>query len=797
MRVTLSWLAEFVDLPTDDPEAIATAFENLGHEVEGWERLEAGFNDVVVGRVVEVAPHPDADKIRLCRVDVGDEVLEIVCGAWNFDAGAHVPVALPGAILPGGLEITRRRIRGVVSNGMICSEAELDLGDEAAGIMVLDRDYPEAAERIGAPFVDLLPLPDVVFDVSITPNRPDCMSVVGLARELAARYGVALRVPTVEVEETGEPSEVTVDVVDPVACPRFVAREVRHLTVGPSPHPVRLRLRACGVRPISNVVDASNYVMLELGHPTHAFDGDRLGDVIVVRHARDGEGIVTLDGQERVLTSDDIVVADGEHPVAVAGVMGGADTEVHDGTRRVVIEAAYWHPPSILLTSKRLGLRTEASARFERGMDPEACPRAADRVAELLVAFAGGRPAPPLVDVYPDPFEPRTVELPPGEVKRVLGVELAPATVTGLLERLGFAVEGTSPLVVTVPTRRPDVSRPVDLVEEVARLHGFENIPDRVRTGPGGGLPGRLTRLRRLRGVLQGAGYHEIASFSFMAPTDLDALALPLDDPARAAVRVVNPLRDEESHLRTTLLPGLLRAAAVNRQRLAGPARLYEVGTVFLAGAGELPEQPERLGFVAAGTLPPHWASEAREPDVFDATGLWELIADDLRLPEASVEAHRHPAFHPGRCGRVLVGGGPVGVVGEIHPAVARRFDLTGRIVAGELDLAPLLADRGRWTFHPPSPFPPAIFDLAFAVDATLPGAKLLDAVDTAAGELLERRDLFDVYRDLGEGRVSLAVRITLRAPDRTLRDEEVADVRRAIVAAVEAATGGRLRGEA
>ena len=401
MKLTLDWLRDFVDLPTDDPAEIAEVLVSLGHEVESWEPVQPSFRGVLIGRVAEVKAHPDADRIRLCQVEIGGEELEIVCGAWNFEAGAVVPVAVPGAVLQESMEVGRRKIRGVVSNGMICSEVELGLGDDAEGIMVLNDDYPDAVARLGEDLTTVLPAGDALFDVSITPNRPDAMSVLGLARELAAFYSVPLSIPQVEVAEHEPAGSARVTIEDTVGCPRFAAREVRDITIAPSPHWLRSRLAAAGVRPISNVVDASNYAMLELGHPTHAFDLDRLGDTVVVRRARPGESVTTLDGVERLLDPIDMVVADADRAVAIAGIMGGADTEVDDETTRVLVEAAYWEPASIMLSSKRLGLRTEASARFERGMDPNFCAIAADRVAQLLEQIADGVAASGIADAYP------------------------------------------------------------------------------------------------------------------------------------------------------------------------------------------------------------------------------------------------------------------------------------------------------------------------------------------------------------------------------------------------------------
>ncbi|MEN8113990.1 MAG: phenylalanine--tRNA ligase subunit beta [Actinomycetota bacterium] len=795
MKFTLDWMKEFVDLPTNDPEEITIVLESLGHEVEGWERIAHRFDGVVIGKVLEVGSHPNADKVRLTKVDVGDEVLDIVCGAWNFEAGAVVPVAKPGAVLQGDFEISQRKIRGITSNGMICSESELEVGEDAAGIMVLDDDYPGAGAQLGSDFSTLLPVGDVVFDVSITPNRPDCMSVYGLARELAAYYQLPLAEPDLELPTSD--AAAMIEIVDDVACPRFVGREVHGIEVGSSPHKIRARLTAAGVRPISNVVDASNYAMLEFGHPTHAFDADRLGNRVVVRHATEGERITTLDDLDRALEINDIVVADGERPVAIAGVMGGADTEVRHDTANVLIEAAYWNPPSILMTSKRLGLRSEASARFERGMDPEFCRMGADRVAQILVETAGGAVA-GVADEYPARPTQRTITLPADEVERVLGISIDPETTASLLTRFGFGVTGDDPMSVTVPTRRPDVIRAADLIEEIARLYGYDNIPGRLRFGDGQGLPMEQQRLRRLRSVLVGAGYHEILSFSFIGAADLDALMLSDDDPARTGIPVVNPLRDEEGVMRTTLIPGLLKAASANLAKRVDDVRLFDVGKVFLPGDVDLPDQPDRLGFVAAGTSGRRWDAAGAGYDVYDATGLWDVIAAVMEVDGAELRAVERPPFHPGRAAEIVVDGEPIGVVGEVHPTVASGHGIEGRAIIGELQVAPLTTDRKAWRFDAPSSYPPQVFDLAFEVDTSVAVGAMLDAIDTAGEGLVESRRVFDVYEGepIPEGRKSVAVTLTIRATDRTLSDGDVAPIRRQIVDAVVQATGGSLRGE-
>ena len=798
MKLTRSWLNDFIELPTSDPQELVEAFESLGHEIEDWHVIAPTFTGVVVGRVLEVSAHPNADKVRLTRVDVGTEILDIICGAWNFEAGAIVPVAVPGAVLGDDFTITRRDIRGTTSNGMICSETELDLGTEADGIMVLNADYPNAGDNVGASFADIIGFPDVYFDVNVTPNRPDCLSVYGLARDLAAFYEIPLRPTEISVTTQGAPTQVSVAIDDPEMCPRFSGRQVRNITVGTSPHWIRRRLDLAGVRPISNVVDASNYAMIEFGYPTHAFDVEKLGDAIIVRLAHDGESIVTLDGQERVLTPNDIVVTDGSRPVAIGGVMGGASTEVHDGTTDVFIEAAYWNPTNILMTSKRLGLRSEASARFERGADPSFCPNGADRVAQLLSLTAGGTPAPLPVDVNPGDIMPWTITYPLSSTARTLGIELSIEETISLLERLTFGVDGTDPLTVTVPTRRSDVRKTIDLVEEIARLHGFEDIPNTVPSGPGGGLPPSERRLRSLRDLMVGSGLSEILTFSFIGADDLNHL-YP-DDPASVAdaIAVVNPLNETEGVMRTSLIPGLLKAASANIGRRLPAATLFEIGKVFLQGTGKIPDQPDRLGFILAGKPEAQWNTEGRAFDVYDGTGIVELLSSQMGVPGVHLLQSTRPPYHPGRCADVMIGDSRIGTVGEITPSIAASFGLTGRVVVAEIDIADLTTDRGHWQYEIPSNFPPVLFDMAFATSDTVPSSAVLEAATAAAGDLLEHIQLFDVFSgdSVGEGLVSYAFNFRLRAPDRTLTDEEVGPVRKTIADAVTAATGATLRGK-
>lgn len=795
MKVSRRWISEFVDLPELPAAELAAVMTAMGLEVEEYHDVSIDFNDrVIVARVLEVNPHPNADKLRVARLDTGGGPHEVVCGAWNFEAGAVVPLALPGSVLAGGLEVGEREIRGVASPGMICSEIELGIGEEAGGIIVLADDHAP----LGTPFGGTLPYPDIVFDLAITPNRPDAMSVYGVARDLAAFFDLPLTTPQVTVDVTGPDTGATVTIRDPDLCPRFTAREIRDVHLAPSPLWMRLRLRDAGVRPINNVVDVTNYVMLELGQPLHAFDLDRIPEeTLVIRRAEPGERLTTLDSVDRTLDSDDLLVAGPTDGLALAGVMGGEDSEVADDTSRILLEVAHFSAPGVLLTGKRHALRTEAVARFERGVDPALPPFASDRAAALMAELAGGVVCGGFIDVYPEPIEPWTVALPGGEVSRLLGTDIPPGEIGDILGRLGFAVEGTDPFVVTVPTYRPDVTRPADLVEEVARLHGYDNIPVRVPHGPGGGLPPEEVGRRAVRGAMVGAGYHEMLSYSFLGRDDIAAMRFPADDPRASPVAVRNPLNEEEGVLRTSLLPGLLKALRHNQSRNIEDVSLFEVGKVFLASDGAIPDQPDHLAFATVGASPgPLWEGRRAGRDAYDAVGAWEALAAALGL-SYRISQSVEPAFHPGRAGRILVDDEVIGVVGEIHPSVAAGFEVVGRVAAGELDLRHLVRSGGDRSFRTPSAFPPVVFDLAFEVGHEVAASDLIGVVWDAGGPGVERVVLFDVFTGppLTEGRKSLAVRLTVRDPERTLSDEDVAPVRGAIVAAVSESIGGRLRG--
>ncbi|HUG75351.1 MAG TPA: phenylalanine--tRNA ligase subunit beta, partial [Acidimicrobiia bacterium] len=722
----------------------------------------------------------DADRIRVVTIDAGDGEVTLVCGAWNFDVGATVPYSPPGATLAGGFEVGEKEIRGVPSPGMICSERELGIGDDADGILVID----ETEAPIGADLASIVPLPDVVFDVAVTSNRPDLMSTYGVARDLAAHFGVAVITPEMpEVPSEGEAS-VDVRVDDADGCPRFTAREITGVRVGPAPLWMRLRLRSLGVRPISNVVDITNYVMLEVGQPLHAFDRERLAETrIVVRRAAEGEVLRTLDGEERTLRADDLVIADASAAVGLAGVMGGEDSEVTEDTTALVLEAAHFDHARVLFTGKHHAIRTEALARFERGVDPELPPLASARATALILEHAGGEVAGDLIDVAAERTETSPVALASSEVERLLGVAVPPGEIERILTGLGFGVEGSDPFTVTIPSYRPDVTRPADLVEEVARIHGFDHIPARLPRGPGAGLPPSERLRRQVRQVVVGAGYYEVLSLDFVDNAAIGAIGFADDDRRAHPIRVRNPVSEEHAYLRTTLLPGLLDGLRTNQTRGQRVAALFEVGSVFLRGDAELPDQPHMVGFAAVGGR-----------DATDASGLVGRVLAEAAV-RAEIVAAVVPGMHPGRAAEVRVDGRTVGYFGEVHPSVALRWDLDDRVVAGEIELLALLGEAS--PFVPPSPMPPVVFDLAFDLPEDVPAARLLDEVRSSAGPLIERVVVFDVFSGppLAEGRKSIGLRLTARDLERTLTDDELAPVRASIASAVAASLDGRLRG--
>ena len=792
MRAPLSWIRELTPVEAA-PADIAEALNQLGLEVEAIDEPGRDINGVVVARILDVVPHPDADRIRLADVEYGDgDQLRVVCGAPNIEAGMVVPFARIGARLPGDFTIERRKIRGVVSEGMLCSARELGLGDDHSGILALAPDAP-----LGTDVREVLGLDDVVFDLSITPNRPDAMGIAGIARELAAHFGLPFSISEHEPERLADELDGARVVVEaPDRCPRFVALVAR-VTMGESPAWMQRRLTLAGMRPISNVVDVTNYVMLERCRPLHAFDLGRLaGRGIVVRLAGPGETMTTLDGVERTLTGDDLLICDAERaPQAIAGIMGGAAAEVSGTTTEILLESAYFDAAGIAKSSKRLGLRSEASARFERGIDPNGAATGAMRAMELLAEVAAAQPAAAAIDVYPKPIDRARIAVRTTRVNQVLGTTLSETDVAAYLAPLGIEVAGGT---ATAPTFRPDVEREIDLIEEVARRIGLDNITRTVPSNPEkvGALHPHQRDRRTIVDVLVGAGYDEAYTLPLLAPDDLERAGAATD----AVIEVENPLRAEESILRPALLPGVLRAVAFNAAHGESDVALFEAGTVFDApeGGGPLPTERLHVAFARSHELllRPHDADRA--VTVFDATAVLEALMGELRIADWRLDGAALPGLHPGRGARVVVDGELAGTIGEVAPAVVSALDAKGPIAACELDVDRLLAARrAERRARPVSRFPASNIDLAFVVDERVPAAALLATLVEAGGDVLERARLFDVFRSetLGPGKVSLAFALRFRAVDRTLTDEEVGARRRRCIEAVVSAHGAELRG--
>ncbi|MER5476443.1 phenylalanine--tRNA ligase subunit beta [Streptomyces sp. NPDC002734] len=835
MRVPLSWLREYVDLPaTETGRDVQAKLISAGLEVETVEQLGADLKGpLVVGQVLTIEELEGFKKpIRFCTVDVGQangtgEPQEIVCGARNFSVGDKVVVVLPGATLPGGFHIAARKTYGKTSHGMICSTDELGMGDDGThGIIVLPPEH-----EVGTDAIELLELVDEVLDIAVTPDRGYCLSMRGVARETATAYGLPLRDPALLDVPAPNAFGYPVQITDPRGCDRFTARTVTGIEPETrSPIWLKRRLQKAGMRPISLAVDITNYVMLELGQPLHAYDRTRVQGAIGVRRAEKGEKLTTLDDVTRTLDPEDLVIVDDRGPIGLAGVMGGAHTEIGDGleshTTEVVIEAAHFDPIAIARTARRHKLSSEASRRFERGVDPLAAAAAAQRTVDLLVLLAGGTADAGVTEVAA-PSAPATITIPADHPDKVAGMAYGRETVVRRLQEIGCDVYGQDELVVSVPSWRPDLTDPNDLAEEVIRLEGYENLPSTLPRPPAGrGLTPRQRLHRRIGRALAAAGYVEALNYPFMGTAVLDQLNIPADDPRRTLVTLANPLSDEEPALRTTLLPGLLGALRRNDGRGSHDLALFEAGLVFhpkaersVAGIlpvhgrpadedlatlqAALPDQPKHAAVVLAGAREQAgWWGKGRPSDWADAVEAARILAREAGT-ELIVRKGQYEPWHPGRCAELLVvldgEERVIGHAGELHPGVLKTLGLPARTSAMEIDLDALeRASAG--LLHAPriSAMPVATQDVALVVDQAVPAAEVETALREGAGELLEDIRLFDVYRNeeqLGDGRKSLAYALRFRAADRTLTADEASAARDAAVATAAERFGAVLRG--
>lgn len=790
MNVLLSWMREFVPEGfgelENDPEGLAEVLTNIGLVVESVTRTGDDWEGIVVARVLGLRPHPEADKIQLVDVDTGGaaspagEALQICCGAFNLTEGDLVPLATLGTTMPDGLEIARRKLRGEWSNGMLCSSAELGAGEDASGIMVLDPSL-----TVGQPLAEALGVDgDVVFEIDVEGNRPDGLSIAGVARDLAGKLGLRFDLPEITFDQT-EPAvteRASVEIVDPTLCLRFGARVLDGVNIGPSPAWMQRRLEASGQRPINAIVDISNYVMLEVGQPNHTFDLATVPDgALRIRMAREGETLTTLDGVERTLTAADGLVCNGrDEPVSLAGVMGGEATEISDTTTSVLLEAAVWDRMTIAKTSRRLGLRSEASMRFERGVDPFGIERALDRFCQLAIEICGATVASGRIVETGSVEPPIEVDLRIAKVNQLLNIDIDAGTIASYLAPIGFSVRGTSEDVETVlrvriPTWRPDCTAEIDLIEEIGRHHGYEKSGSRVPTpAQTGELTPTQRGRRRIRRAFMAERFNEAMPLPFLAPGDLARAGLSED-----AISLANPLVAEESMLRTSLLPGLLGSVAYNQSRQVNDVRLFELGTVYLPSDDELPNEEEWVAGIAA------------DADATVAVATLHRVAAALGLPGMKIVNKPLPGLHPTRSAEVQFWGKPLGEVGEIDPDVLDRFDVSGRAAWLQLRVAPMVRAMDMAPkFKPVSRYPASDVDLAFLVADRVSAADLAATINKAGGAEVESVELFDVFRsealqsEGAEPLRSLAYRVRLRAADRTLTDAEVTELRLKMVGA-------------
>ncbi|MBQ6540113.1 MAG: phenylalanine--tRNA ligase subunit beta [Oscillospiraceae bacterium] len=789
MKLSRKWLAEFTEVDAPARE-YAERMTISGSKVEATEEPSKEIENVVVGKVVEIERHPDSDHLWICQVDVGqDEPIQIVTGAQNVNAGDLVPVAMHKSLLPGGIKITKGKLRGVPSNGMLCSLGELKLDTHdfpyaiTDGIFIIKEDC-----RPGDDIRPLIGADDSIVEFEITNNRPDCLSVIGLARETAATFGTELKLHKPEVKGAGGDinEHLSVEIKNPDLCPRYTARMVKNIKIEPSPLWMRQRLRASGVRPINNIVDITNYVMLEYGQPMHAFDYACLDEgKIIVRTAEDGEIMNTLDDQERKLDSTMLVIADSSKPVAVAGVMGGANSEITDNTKFVVFESANFNGTSVRRTAAKLTMRTDASGRFEKGLDQENTWDAVQRACELVEMLGAGEVIDGIIDVIAKEYEPLKLDLQPDRINALLGTDISEEFMAEALESLGFTVENG---VVTVPSWRGDIEHYSDLAEEVARLYGYNDIEPTMLKGETtmGALTVKQSLERQVASMCRALGFSEIYTYSFISPSAYDKIRLAPDSSLRNSVRILNPLGEDTSVMRTTSLPSMLEIMSRNNSYRNENVRLYELARIYRNIGEELPDERVILTLGAYG-----------DTDFFKMKGAVEAILKGMRIENVSFEAEsENPSYHPGRCAVVKSGDTVLGVMGQLHPLTAAAYDL-GESYAVELDFYNCIAARSEEKGYEPIPRYPAITrDIAVVVDDEVTIASLVNTIKKAGGKLLKGVKLFDIYKGehIQAGKKSTAFSLKLRADDQTLTDQMADDTVNGVLTAIKDELGGVIR---
>lgn len=796
MLLPVKWLKDYIDIDIDTKKLV-DGLTLSGSHVESIIGLNKGIENVVVGKILSIEKHPNADKLSVCQVDVGSETLQIVTGATNVKEGDFVPVAKLGAKLPGGIEIEKTNFRGIDSYGMLCSLMELGYDDSVIpkevkdGIFILDKEYP-----LGTSIIDILGLNDEVIEFEITPNRPDCLSIVGMARETSATFNIPMKKAEIKVKNEEDAIENFVNGIDVPTenCNRYYARVIKDVKIGPSPLWMQIRLMEAGVRPINNIVDITNFVMLEYGEPLHAFDLDTVaGKRIIVRQAEEGEKITTLDGVERTLTKADIVIADTEKAIGIAGVMGGLNTEITDSTKYVLLEGANFDSKSVRLTAKRLGLRTEASSRFEKGIDPNLCKLAVDRVCQLVEEINAGVVVKGSIDVYKNPRKEQIISLRPSRVNKVLGTELTPEEMVDYLNRLDIKSHIEDGIIKSViPTYRLDIESEIDLVEEVGRIYGFHNIESKP-------LMGNLTRGEKpydkkiediTKDVLLAMGISEAMTYSFISPKAFDKILLPEDSPLRDAIKLMNPLGEDYSVMRTTLLPNMMELLSRNYNRGVEECYVFEIGNIFIPKELPLKELPEEKKILSIGFY--------GEEDFYYLKEVVNKVLDRLGIKDVEyVREENNPSFHPGRTARVFANGVDLGVLGEVHIDVLENYDMKKRAYVAQIDFNELvkLANLER-KYKPLPKYPSVVRDLAIVVKDDVLVGDMEKIISKHGKGLIEGIELFDVYKGapIPEGMKSVAFSITFRSYDRTLRDEEINEILEAIIKDLESTFDAKLR---
>lgn len=792
MKVSLSWLKDYVSIDID-PTDLADALTMAGLEVDSVSERYAYLEHVVVGQIEEVGRHPNADKLKICRVNTGDNPLSIVCGAPNVKEGMLAPVAMPGTIFPDGSQLEIGVIRGQTSDGMLCSELELGLGTDQSGILVLD-----SSLSIGSRLDSALGLSDTVFEFDLTPNRPDCLSVIGIAREIAAMQNTPLKYPDFTLTDKGTTIAklTSVKIEAPDHCPRYAARLLENVTVKTSPFWLQDRLLSVGLRPINNVVDITNFVLMETGQPLHAFDFDRLAENrIVVRTAARGEKFVTLDQKERILDPETLMICDGEKAVAIGGVMGGLNSEIEDTTTRVLIESAYFNPVSIRKTSKKLGLSTDASHRFERGVDPGGTIHAVNRASRLMEKIGGGALIEGLIDEYPKIQSANPIHLSVKQTERLLGIELDRDRIKELLKSIEFKVDTTSDdedaVIVAAPTFRVDISRPEDLMEEVARLSGYSNIPTTFPQMPSEARPPakKLELRNRTKQLMNGFGFTEVITYSFAHELSVDELRLKKKDPRRAMINILNPLTEDQAVMRTSLLPGLLDTVRYNNSQQIKNLKIFEIGKVFInSDPPNLPQEPEILTALWTGTRNAGtWHDRGILCDFYDMKGVAEGLLNALKLDKIRFTTMPHDFCdytRPGYTAQIMANDSKVGLIGEIHPLVRERYDLAQTVYDLELELDKLTSLIPESIFFKPLPKFPAIYrDITVIVNKSIETQQVIDTVANSNEQLVESLHLFDVYEGdpIPARKKSISFRITYRSSSKTLEDVDVNDLHKSI----------------